>query len=114
MRNIPEKDWKKMRSIKETVLNMACERILKKVKRIIENKENNNHTAYIKLWKLMRAEDNEIALMFDDLKRSNARIKLAAWKRSGLISDEGLKEFSEETQESVNTINELLLQEKER
>ena len=104
MRNIPEKDWKKMRSIKGNVLNIACERILEKVKRIIENKENNNHEAYLKLWEIMRSEDDEIAIMFDDLKRSNARIKLAAWKRNNLISDDDLKEFSEETQEYVNMI----------
>jgi len=104
MRNIPEKDWKKMRAMKDTVLNIACERILEKVKRVIENKENDNHKAYLKLWKIMRSEDDEIAIMFDDLKRSTARIKLVAWKRNNLISDEDLKEFSEETQEYVNMI----------
>jgi len=107
MRNIPERDWKKLRAMKDTVLNVACERILEKVKRIIENKKNNNHKAYIKLWEMMRAEDDEIAIMFDDLKRSNAKVKLAAWKRTNLISDEDFKDFSEETQESINLINEI-------
>ena len=90
--------------MKDTVLNIACERILEKVKRIIESKESNNHKAYSKLWQIMRTEDDEIAVMFDDLKRSNARIKLVAWKRNNLISDEDLKGFSEETQEYVNMI----------
>jgi hypothetical protein len=90
-----------------SVLNTACERILEKVKRVIENKGNNNHIAYIELWELMRSEDDEIAMMFDDLKRSNAKIKLATWKRNGLISDEDLKSFSKETQDSINLINEI-------
>ena len=107
MPNIPEKDWKKLRAMKDTVLNIACERILEKVKRVIENKGNDNHKAYIELWEIMRLEDDEIALMFDDLKRSNAKIKLAAWKSNGLISDEDLKGFSEETQDSINIINEI-------
>jgi len=43
--------------------------------------------------------------MFDDLKRSNAVMKLAIWKHNGLISDEKMAEFTNETQQSVELFN---------
>lgn len=55
----------------------------------------------------MRSEDDEIALMFDDVKRSNAVHKLTAWHRNGLMSDEDLKEFSAETQETIHFLNQI-------
>ena len=72
MRNIPEHDWKKLRSMKNKVINYACKRIFEKIAGILDHQEGTEHEAYLKLWKLMKREDREISLMFDDLKRSNA------------------------------------------
>ncbi len=52
----------------------------------------------------MREEDKEISLMFDDLKRSTAIFKLAMWKRNRILSDEDFEEFTEETQERIDSI----------
>ena len=52
----------------------------------------------------MKEEDKEIALMFDDLKRSTAVFKLSVWKRNGLLSDENFEEFSEETQRRIESL----------
>ena len=46
--------------------------------------------------------------MFDDLKRSNAIHKLAAWKHNRVISDVRFAEFSDETQQTIMELNELL------
>jgi hypothetical protein len=56
---------------------------------------------------LPRAEDERIALMFDDLKRSNAVLKLGAWRRYEVLSDDELKQFSEETQRNAELLSEL-------
>lgn len=101
---IPEKDWKKLRALKETALNIACERIFNKVNKVIESRGAESHKDYLKLWKVMREEDKEVSLMFDDLKRSNAIFKLAMWKRNGILSDEDFKELTEETQKRVDSI----------
>ena len=52
---------------------------------------------HLQLWKLLKEEDREISIMFDDLKRSNAIHKLAAWKHNDIISEERFAEFSDET-----------------
>ena len=57
----------------------------------------------------MEKEDREISLMFDDLKRSNAIQKLAAWNRNAVISNERFSKFSVETQQTVKALNEILL-----
>jgi len=101
---IPEKDWKKLRSLKDTALNIACERIFYKINSVIASRGAESHKYYLKLWKLMRAEDKEIGLMFDDLKRSTAIFKLAMWKKNGILSDEDFEALTEETQKRIDLI----------
>ena len=103
-RDIPERDWKKLRSLKDSALNIACERVFQKVEKLIDSREADSHKYYLKLWKVMREQDKLISLMFDDLKRSTAIIKLSAWKRNGILSDENFKEFSEETQKRIESL----------
>ena len=105
MRTIPEKDWKQMRSLKARVLDDACARILTRVESIVQKREGRNHEAYLALWDLLHREDDKIAAMFDDLKRSTAFFKLAAWQSHGLVSDSDLALFTEETQGAVKAIN---------
>jgi hypothetical protein len=106
MRTIPEKDWKQMRSMKARVLDDACARILTRVESIVQKREGRNHEAYLALWDLLHKEDRKIAAMFDDLKRSTAFFKLAAWQSHGLVSESDLAFFTEETQDAVKAINE--------
>ncbi len=101
MQKIPERDWKRMRKMEKELLNMACERILLKVDKILKERKGKEHEAYLELFRLLDEEDKDIAIMFDDLRRSNALVKLVAWKNNGLFTDEQFTEFSEETQEFV-------------
>ena len=64
-----------------------------------------SHEAYLRLWKILKKEDAKIATMFDDVKRSNAFQKIAAWNFYGLISDKELAQFSEDTQEIIHILN---------
>jgi len=107
MKNIPESDWKKMRALKADALNFACERILKKVEELTREREGKENETYLKLWKLMKQEDREIAIMFDEMKRSTSLLKLVAWKRNGVISDERFSEFSDETQQTIKSFFEV-------
>ena len=102
--DIPEKDWKKLRSLKDSALNVACERIFEKIKILSENRGAESHKYYLKLWKLMRDEDKDISLMFDDLKRSTGIFKLAMWKKNGILSQESFDELTEETQKHIDLI----------
>jgi len=69
----------------------------------------NEHKTYLKLWKILKEEDHEISIMFDDFKRSNAIQKLAAWKHNEVISDDLFSKLSSETQQKVISLNELFM-----
>ncbi|MBD3291156.1 hypothetical protein GF337_20280, partial [candidate division KSB1 bacterium] len=79
MRTIPEKDWKTLRAMQDDLLQTACGRILDKIATMIQESPDDNHKTYLNLWKTMRLEDGKIADMFNDVKRSNAKRKLAYW-----------------------------------
>lgn len=101
MNKIAEKDWKKLRAMKDEKLHMACEKIFMKINSIIEQRGGESHKAYLELWQVVHEEDKKIAIMFNDLRRGNAILKLVAWKRNGLLSDSELKEFTKETRERI-------------
>jgi len=105
MNDIPERDWKIIRSMKDQKLTIACNRILEKATTIIKDDTKGSRTRYMELWKVLRNEDATIATMFDDLRRKNAIIKLASWQSYELVSDEEMKTFTTETQKMVTAIN---------
>ncbi|MCI0473774.1 MAG: hypothetical protein L0Y76_09345 [Ignavibacteria bacterium] len=105
MNDIPERDWKIIRSMKDQKLTIACNRILEKVTTIIKDGTKGSVARYRELWKILRNEDDTIGTMFDDLKRSNAIMKLASWQYHELVSDEEMKTFTAETQKMVTAIN---------
>jgi hypothetical protein len=104
MEQIPERDWKIIRAMKDEVLSRACDRILDQAQHIIQQRAGRAHAAYLELWKLLDAKNEQIALMFDDLKRSNALLKLATWRAKGLVTDETFAQFSEPTRQAINFI----------
>lgn len=107
MNGIPEKDWKLLRTLKDELLNSACEEIFKKVNSISKNRSKNQHKAYLELWDLIDKENDKIGEMFDDLKRSNAVMKLASLSIHGVLSVEQLSMFSKETQDVVKRLCEI-------
>jgi len=101
MTSVPEKDWKRLSGLKEHLLNSACESIFQRIEKISSTRKDREHETYLALWKLINKEDEAIAEMFNDLKRSNAVFKIAALKQYGVLTDEQLAQFSQETQEQV-------------
>ncbi len=104
MYKIPERDWKKLRSMKDEKLQIACERIFEKITPVIEVRGGESHKAYLDLWKILNKEDKKLGVMFDDIKRSSAILKIAAWKQNGLLSEEEFCQFSEETQNKIEAL----------
>ena len=102
MRQIPEKDWKVLRKLKDGLLQNFCNEALAKLEPIVVNPGPDAHKAYLQLWKVLNKEDKELSLLFDELKRSTAFYKLAAWRSHGLLSDKDFDQFSEETKEVVD------------
>jgi hypothetical protein len=101
MYTIPEKDWKRLRAMQDAKLALACERILDQAERIVQERTGKEHEAFLKLWAAVEEGNEEIARLFDDVRRSHALFKLMAWRKHGLLRDDELALFSAETQEAI-------------
>ncbi|MBU1618499.1 MAG: hypothetical protein KJ556_06405 [Gammaproteobacteria bacterium] len=104
MITIPERDWKIIRDLKQELLNVACEQIFQRVEKLSANRAGQQHKSYLELYKLIEKEDEKIAKMFNDLKRSNAFFKIAALRHYAVLTDAQMELFSEETRAIVEDL----------
>jgi hypothetical protein len=101
MSDFPERDWKLLRELKPVTLERLCERILRSAAEITTRSGLTNHQRYIKMWELIQEQNEEVALAFDDHRRSTAFLKILQIHRSGLFTDEEFARFSGETRKHV-------------
>ena len=101
--DIPEKDWKIIRSLKDEALDLTCQRILEKASKIIEANDKKAHAKYLDLYKFIDNEDGEIGHRFNDLKRRNAIMEFSLWVFYDLVSAKDVESLSKETQERVQS-----------
>lgn len=104
MKSIPERDWKRIRDLKDELLNVACEQIFQGIEKLSAGRAGQQHQSYLQLYKFIEKEDEKIAKMFNDLKRSNAFFKIAALKHYGVLTDAQMALFSEETRAIVEDL----------
>ncbi|MEN8213766.1 MAG: hypothetical protein ABFR19_05320 [Pseudomonadota bacterium] len=104
MNSIPEKDWKLLRTMQNEKLSLVCDMILDQAESIAQERKGKEHDSFLELWNEIEKGNADIALMFDDIRRSNAIFKLMAWRKNGILNDEELLLFSEETQQAISRI----------
>ena len=104
MRQIKESDWKYLRSIQHEILNRHCDAILEVIDLILKNRKGEEHKSFIRICSLLNDKDDEIAVTYNDLKRSNALEKICHMRRNLAMTDEEFSKFSEETKNIVNRI----------
>ncbi|WP_076543131.1 hypothetical protein [Shewanella sp. UCD-KL21] len=102
MSSVPEKDWKLFRKLQVELTANACELVFKQVDNIANHRVGKEHQSYLDLYRLIEVEDSKIAEMFNNPTRNNVLLKIVALKNHGVLSDEQLHLFSEETQEFVS------------
>ena len=105
--NIRESDWKILRDIKNDALDRLCQRILDEITAIANDPDKAAHAKYLKVYKLIHKRDEEIADAFNDLSRSKALFKIAIMNQLGLIKEDELARFSQETHDFLAKIKSL-------
>ena len=102
MNRFPERDWKVLSRLKPLALERLSRRILDGALEIIEDaEEGKSHDAYLALYKFIMDQDEEVALCFDDWRRSSAMTMLICWRTRKLISDEEFAAFSPEIRNMI-------------
>jgi hypothetical protein len=99
--DFPEKDWKVFRSLHPIACERYCNQAISELEEILsKTSEPSGH----RFWDALKAADRhaeEIRTVFDDFRRSTALIQLMRMRVLGLIHDNEMSRFSEETQKIV-------------
>ncbi len=101
--DIPERDWKYLRSIRKELLDRLCHRILGEIqeKSSRGRTEQTAHDLYLAVYQLVDRSDREIGDCFDDWRRSTILTRLFSMVGRDLLNEEELGYLNEETREKL-------------
>ncbi len=105
---IPERDWKHLRTIQPDALARYCERILAEATTLIGDETRSPHERYLDLSQLLRDHNRSMAGAFDDMRRSRAIDRLAAMISLHVLTDAELAQFSPDVRASAVGVNSVL------
>jgi hypothetical protein len=95
--NLKESDWRTLRRLQPLALERLCKRVLDEIESVRNDSGRTFHQRYLDIYRIVEQHDREIAAIFNDVRRSNAMLKLALMRSSGLLEEPELASFSEET-----------------
>jgi hypothetical protein len=101
-----ESDWKFLRKLRPVALERLCESALGEVAILLADRELSNHERFLVVFRRIHDRNDDIAKAFDDVRRSTADQRLAAMCALGLVRQNELSQFTEETQRRVALYNE--------
>ena len=98
-----ESDWNKFTALKALALERFCVSILDQSIELCGKKDSTAHRQYLLLYNYIVQCDKDIRDAFDGHSRSRAELQLQLMFWRGLVTEEELSEFSEETQSYVRS-----------
>lgn len=104
MSDIPERDWRVFRDLRELALERFCERVLREIGSISAATDSSWHQRYGAVCGLLQNRDKELARAFDGLSRSRSMLQLAEMQSHGLLTVEELGRFTPETRERLKVL----------
>jgi hypothetical protein len=104
--DIPECDWKVFRQLHPIALERLCENVLSAIHDISRSNQS-AHKRYLRVFKALGDQDQELATLFNNPRRSNAWLQLSLIHSHGLLTLEEMQRFSPETQQRVSELAKL-------
>ena len=104
-RNIPEADWRQFKRVFPVLMERFCQRVLDDLAKLLRVGGSTAHDQYLRIYVLIQERDKDLGDAFDDFRRSTAILQLLKMRRLGLLSEEELSEFSEETQTIIRRVD---------
>lgn len=96
-----ESEWKIFRSVRVDALDRLCGRALGEITQAAAQEGKSNHDRFLAVFDLVMDCNDQIADAFDHLSRSKALMQLTIMRSMGLLTDEDLAQFSQQTREDV-------------
>ena len=104
MGEIPEREWKVLRSVKDAALDRFCARVLDECRAVMDDESTSHHQRYLRLFRLIDERDAELAYAFDDMRRSRAIDRIAWMRHLGLYTSEEWERFSPRTRDTAQFV----------
>jgi hypothetical protein len=101
METMVESEWKVFRKVRAVALERFCERVLSGVDRLAHEPGQSAHERYRSIFQFLRQRDKELALAFDDSRRSRAVRQLTCMVFYEMLTEDELACFSQQTRDSV-------------
>lgn len=98
-----EADWKYLRQLKPVALNRLCERILLEIG-VVCDLGSEFHENFLRVLSQAEEGNSDVAMIFDDLRRSNAIQRLGLMRGHRLITDREFAGFSKPTRDAAARI----------
>jgi hypothetical protein len=99
--DIKESDWRTLKRLRPLALERLCKRVLDEIERVQQDSARTFHQRYLDIYRIVQQHDREMTAIFDDVRRSNAMMKLALMRSSGLLEELEIASFSEETRAAI-------------
>jgi len=104
MRDIKESDWRIFKELRTVALDRFCRRVLEEVERLNADSAKTYHQRYLAIYRYTRESDKDLALAFNDMRRSTAMLQLARIQHHDLLTAEEFSRFSEEARSAVEAL----------
>jgi hypothetical protein len=101
--DFPESDWKIFRELREVALDRFCRRVLDEIEPLRSNASRSHHERYLDVFRFLRERDEELAFAFNDPRRSQMIVQLAAMHAYGLVEPDELARFTPGTRTGVES-----------
>jgi hypothetical protein len=99
--DFPESDWKVFRELREIALDRFCRRVLDEIEPLRLNPSRGHHERYLDVFRFLRKRDEELAFAFNDPRRSQTIVQLAAMHAHDLVAPDELARFTPGTRARV-------------
>ena len=101
---IDESDWKLLKGLHQVSLERFSKQILKELEQISIDSSKSHHERFLASFDLINRRNKDMAMAFDDLRRSRAFDRIAAIHSLGLFSKDEFAGFTEHTQEVMKVL----------
>lgn len=102
-KDIPEPDWKLLRSFHDVMLELCSKRNNDVIRGILSDQSMSEYDRYLAVYRKVESQDKIVAECFNDWCRSRALLCILALRHFKLMSDDQFALLSEETRVCVNS-----------
>lgn len=105
MKDIPERDWKFMKSIEKEMLEELCQRINEQALQILKDDSLDQHEKFLSLYRHLIVMNKVVADCFNDWRRSVIFERMIMLLRHQLLKEEHISKLSKETQDRIKQMS---------